>query len=139
MLLSAIVCHDIFAMKWYFLCYASMYIWSPNDDFNGKCKYNKGYQSLCLYSFLLSTESWREMRRVLWYHMWFVIPCDCGLWYSYMWCEINAVKRYQSVVPLCFCHQTPMAFLYAFSPPWLTWPSEVAGIIPSVPGAITNK
>ena len=42
----------------------NVYIEAQMMVFNVKCKYNKGYQSLCLYS-LLSTESLGEMRRVL--------------------------------------------------------------------------
>ena len=78
MLLIATVHYDIFCNEMIFsvLCINSqpssdvinVYIDAQNDDFNGKCKYNKGYQSTCLYSFLLSTELKRDEES-------FVIPC----------------------------------------------------------------
>ena len=56
----------------------------------------------------------------------------CDMW-------INAVWIYQSVVPLCFCFKPPWHFWCAFLQPLLAWPSEVAGIIPSITGTITDQ
>ena len=101
---------------------------------NVNCIYHKGYQLLFLYSFLLSTESWREMKRVLCYNALWWSPCDCVLWYVNECC----LKLSISGSSLFLFIKPPWHFWCAFLQPMLAWPSEVAGIIPSVPGAITD-
>ena len=61
-----------------------------------------------------------------------------GIWWFVMW--IKAVILCQLVVPLCSVDKPLWWHLwYAFLHPCLTRPSEVADIIPSVPGTTTNK
>ena len=98
---------------------------------------HKCYQllfSIFFFSLHRVEESWRGVERVLWYNVLWWSPCDCVVWYVNKCC-----LKLSSVVPLYFClSNPPWHFWCAFLQPMLTWPSEVAGMIPSVPGAITD-
>ena len=79
----------------------------------------------------LGTERWREVKRVLCYNALWWSPYDCVMWYVNKCCpRLSSTSLF--IKP-------SWHFWCAFLQPMLTWPSEVAGIIPSVPGAITDK
>ena len=70
------------------------------------------------FSFLLSTESWREVKRVLCYkgilcHTLWWSPCNCVMWYVICDMWINGVWNYHQW--FLSVYQTPMALLMCFS------------------------
>ena len=93
--------------------------------------------------FIFLSSLHRELKRDEVHFMKPCVICDTMwlwsvIWWYVMW--INAVILYQLVVPLCSVDKPPWWHLwYAFLHPHLTRPSDVAGIILSVPWATANK
>ena len=139
LLLIAIVDYDIFLNEMIFslICVNSqpishvinVYYETQMMILKVNCTYHKGYQSLFLYSFLH-----RELKRVLCYNALWWCPCDCVLWYVNKCC----LKLSISGSSLFLFIKPPWHFWCAFFQPMLAWPIEVAGIIPSITGPISD-